>query len=558
MASTAQTANFPLSLAALNQLTPNQKIGGLAAIAFAIAILVGTWMWSKNIEYSVLFANIDDRDGGQIVATLQQMNVPYKFSAGGSAILVPATQVHDTRLRLASQGLPKGGLVGFEVMETQKLGASQFLEQINYQRALEGELARSIQSLQAVQAARVHLAIPKQSAFLRDEQKPTASVVLSLFPGRALESAQVAGIVHLVAASVSRLTPNNVSVIDQNGNLVSRSNANERDTGLDPSQIKYLSDLEQTTARRIEAILEPIVGAGNVRAQVAADIDFSQVEQVAETYVPNPASHAAIRSQQTSETSNPAAAGMALGVPGALSNQPPVPAIAPITSPPIVGQSNATSDGRDVAAGAAGAGGASQIQNRNATTNYELDKTIKHTRSNFGALKRLSVAVVVNHKQSAPGNEGKVKSTPLSTAEMQQVNELVREAMGYNQERGDTLNVANVSFNPVEKEVVPEIPLWQNTQLLAMAQESLKYILIAIVALLLWNKMLKPLFNAWTRAAEERRRMLELANQEKEAEQTANAPRRKYDAKLADARDLARQDPKLVADVIKGWVSGNE
>ncbi|KYC29301.1 flagellar basal-body MS-ring and collar protein [Sterolibacterium denitrificans] len=547
MASTAQTATLPFSLETLNQLTPNQKVGGLAAIAFAIALLTGIWMWSKNIEYSVLFSNVSDRDGGQIVATLQQMNVPYKFSEGGGAILVPATRVHDTRLRLASQGLPKGGLVGFEVMETQKLGASQFLEQVNYQRALEGELARSIQTLQAVQAARVHLAIPKQSAFLRDEQKPTASVVLSLYPGRALESAQVAGIVHLVASSVSQLTPNNVSVIDQNGTLVSKNGDPARDNGLDPAQLKYLSDLEQTTTRRIEAILEPIVGAGNVRAQVAADIDFSQVEQMAETYVPNPATNAAIRSQQTSETSN-AAAGAALGVPGALSNQPPVPAIAPITSPSVAGQSNA-----------AGAGAESpQVQSRNATINYELDKTIRHTRSSFGAIKRLSVAVVVNHKKSAPDSEGKVKTTPLSAAEMQQVNELVREAMGYNQERGDTLNVANVSFNPVEKETLAEIPLWQNVGLLAMARESVKYVLVAIVALLLWNKMLNPLFRAWTRAAEERRKMLELANQERALEQSASAPRRKYDAKLADARDLAKQDPKVVADVIKGWVSGNE
>lgn len=553
MASTAQTATLPFSLETLNQLTPNQKVGGLAAIALAIALLVGTWMWSKNIEYSVLFSNISDRDGGQIVATLQQLNIPYKLSEGGGAILVPATQVHDTRLRLASQGLPKGGLVGFEVMETQKLGASQFLEQVNYQRALEGELARSIQSLQAVQAARVHLAIPKQSAFLRDEQKPTASALLSLYPGRTLEPSQVAGIVHLVASSVPQLTPGNISIIDQNGNLISKNTDVTRENGLDPTQLKYLNDLEQNTIRRIETILEPIVGAGNVRAQVAADVDFSQVEQMAETYTPNPASNTAIRSQQTSETSNAAAgAGAALGVPGALSNQPPVPAIAPLTAPAVAGQSNTS------AAGAGAGAEAPQVQNRNATTNYELDKTIRHTRSPFGTLKRLSVAVVVNQKKGAPDKDGKVKSSPLSPAEMQQVNDLVREAMGYNQARGDTVNVANVPFNPTEKEVLPETPIWQNAGLLALVRENVKYLIVAIVALLLWNKMLKPLFQAWTRAAEERRKALELANQEREQEQTAAAPRRKYDAKLADARDLAKQDPKLVANVIKEWVGGNE
>ena len=544
MAGPAQTATLPLSFETLNQLTPNQKVGGMFAIALAIAILFGTWMWSKNVEYSVLVSNISDRDGGQIVATLQQMNVPYKFSEGGGAILVPAAQVHDTRLRLASQGLPKGGLVGFEVMETQKLGASQFLEQVNYQRALEGELARSIQSLQAVQAARVHLAIPKASAFLRDEQKPTASVIINLYPGRILEAGQIAGIVHLVASSVPELAPANISVIDQNGNLVSQpSNAN-RDAGLDPTQLKYLRDLEQSTIKRIEAILEPIAGVGNVRAQVAADVDFSQTEQMAETYKPNPTPNTAIRSQQTAESGS--ATPSATGIPGALSNQPPVPATAPITTPAVPG--------------AAATANAAQPNNmsRNATTNYELDKTIKHAKGGSGLIKRLSVAVVVNHKKSAPDKEGKVKSAPMSSAEMQQINELVREAMGYNKERGDTLNVANVSFNAGEKEVIPEAPLWKNPELIAMARESVKYIVVAIVALLLWNKMLKPLFQTWMKAAEERRRMLALANEQTELEQGMNTPKREYDAKLAGARDLAKQDPKVGANVIKGWVSGNE
>lgn len=544
MAGPAQTATLPFSLETLNQLTPNQKVGGIVAIAFAIAVLVGSWTWSRNVEYSILFSNISDRDGGQIVTSLQQMNVPYKFSEGGGAILVPAMQVHDTRLRLASQGLPKGGLVGFEVMETQKLGASQFLEQVNYQRALEGELARSIQSLQAVQAARVHLAIPKASAFLRDEQKPTASVVMNLYPGRVLEPGQIAGIVHLVASSVPQLAPANISVIDQNGNLVSQAIDATRDAGLDPTQLKYLRDLEQSTIKRIEAILEPIAGSGNVRAQVAADVDFSQTEQMAETYKPNPTPNTAIRSQQTAESGSGAPS--ASGVPGALSNQPPVPATAPITTP--------------AAPGAASAASAAQAANlsRNATTNYELDKTIKHTKGGSGIVKRLSVAVVINHKKSAPDKEGKVKSAPMSPAEMQQINELVREAMGYNKERGDTLNVANVSFNAGEKEVIPEAPLVKISELIAMGRESVKYIVVAILALLLWNKLLKPLFQAWMSAAEEKRRMLARANEEREIEQEATAPRREYDAKLAGARDLAKQDPKAVANVIKGWVSGNE
>ncbi len=544
MAGPAQTATLPFSLETLNELTPNQKVGGIVAIALVIAILVGAWMWSKNVEYSILFSNISDRDGGQIVASLQQMNVPYKFSEGGGAILVPAAQVHDSRLKLASQGLPKGGLVGFEVMETQKLGASQFLEQVNYQRALEGELARSIQSLQAVQAARVHLAIPKASAFLRDEQKPTASVVINLYPGRVLESSQIAGIVHLVASSVPQLAPTNISVIDQNGNLVSQANDTSRDAGLDPTQLKYLHDLEQSAIKRIETILEPIAGSGNVRAQVAADVDFSQTDQMAETYTPNPTPSTAIRSQQTAETGSGTPS--ASGVPGALSNQPPVPATAPITTPAAPGTPNP--------ANAASASNTS----RNATINYELDKTIKHTKGGSGVIKRLSVAVVINQKKSAPDKDGKVKSSPLSAAEMQQITELVREAMGFNKERGDTLNVANVSFNASEREVIPDAPLWKDPELIAMARESVKYLVVAFIAMLLWSKLLKPLFQAWMNAADERRKMLARANEAQVAEESIGAPRREYDAKLASARDMAKQDPKAVANVIKDWVSGNE
>lgn len=554
MASAEQTAAFPFSLETLNNLSTNQKVGGMVAVALAIAILAGAWMWSKSVDYNVLFSNISEHDGGQIVTVLQQMNVPYKFSESGGAILVPATQVHDIRLKLASQGLPKGGLVGFEVMETQKLGASQFLEQVNYQRALEGELARSIQSLQAVHTARVHLAIPKSSAFLRDEQKPTASVVLNLYPGRALDQGQVAGIVHLVASSVPQLTPASISVIDQGGNLISKVSDQARDAGLDPAQLKYLRDLEISTIKRIETILEPVAGAGNVRAQVAADVDFSQTEQMAETYAPNPPPGTAIRSQQSSESSN-GTTGPA-GVPGALSNQPPVPATAPLTTPPAPGTP-----------GAASTNTAQPTSfNKNATTNYELDKTIKHTKGGSGSIKRLSVAVVVNYKKGPPDKDGKVKAAPLVPAEIQQINDLVREAMGFNKERGDTLSVANVSFN-TEKETLPDLPFWKSPEFIALLRENFKYLAVALVAFFIWKKMLQPILHSWQKAEDEKRRLAQEAAERALA--AANAEdgtlahnmrpvHREFDAKVAAARDLAKADPKLVANVIKGWVTGNE
>lgn len=532
----------PLSLAALSNLDARQKMGAAVAIALAIAILVGAWLWTKEPPYGVLFSNLNDQDGGQIVTSLQQQNIPYKFSASGGAIMVPSSMVHDARLRLASQGLPKGGLVGFEVMENQKLGISQFAEQINYQRGLEGELARTIQTLAAVRGARVHLAIPKQTAFLRDDLKPSASVLVGLQPGRSLEPAQIAGIVHLVSSSVPQLNPANVSVIDQNGNLISQQQDSLKNASLNPNQIKYVKDVEAQYLQRVETILEPLVGKGNFRAQVAAELDFSNVDQVAETYKPNPVPEATIRSQQTAETGagNPPA----IGVPGALTNQPPVPATAPITNPQV--------------GGAAAGAGQNNNYTRNATINYEVDKTVRHTRGPPGMVKRLSVAVVVNHKKG-PEKDSK-PGKPPTAEELKRINDLVREAVGFNQTRGDSINVAAASFVPPEPEVVPEIQLWQDPELIALGKELGKYLVFALIVYLIWTKLMKPLFATLAAAA-----------QRAEAEQKAEASRMKetsesyrathgmtsYDDKVKAARDVAQQDPKLVAEMIKGWMGAN-
>ncbi|MFL6673484.1 MAG: flagellar basal-body MS-ring/collar protein FliF, partial [Massilia sp.] len=260
-------------------------VGG--AVAVALAVIVALWLWTQQAEYKVLFSNYSDRDGGAITASLDQMGVKYKFSEGGSAILVPSEQVHDIRLKLAAQGLPKGGNVGFELLENQKLGTSQFVEQVNYQRSLEGELARSIQSLGAVSAARVHLALPKDSVFVRDKQKPTASVLLNLQPGRALDQGQVSAIVHLVASSVPDLTTANVTIVDQNGNLLSdTSNRAAAGKQLDPNQLKYVEQVQQNIVKQVESIIAPLVGQGNVRAEATADVDFAQVDTAAEMYKP--------------------------------------------------------------------------------------------------------------------------------------------------------------------------------------------------------------------------------------------------------------------------------
>lgn len=522
--------------------------------AIAVAIIAATWMWAQTPDYRVLFANFSDRDGGAIVASLQQLNIPYKFSDGGGAILVPANQVYDARLKLASQGLPKGGNVGFEIMENQKLGVSQFLEQVNYQRALEGELANSIQSVSAVQAARVHLAIPKASVFMRDQQKPTASVLLNLAPGRSLDEQQVSAIVHLVASSVPELSAKNVTIVDQNGDLLSSSEKMAGANGLDPSQLKYVQELQHSIVTRVESIVAPIVGAANVRAEATADVDFSHSEQAAETYKPNqPPNEAAVRSLQTSESNN-ATPGGPSGVPGALTNQPPAPATAPIAATP--------------APATTGAPATPSNTHKDSTTNYEVDKTIRYVQQPMGGVKRLSVAVVVNYKREVD-KAGKVTLRPLSEDEKTQITNLVKEAMGYSKDRGDTLNVVNTSFAGPDA-TIEEGPWWKRLldQFLVMLQQSwveiLKWILFGVIALYFWRNFIKPALTRAKQAIEPPAATHNaqgtdedaVVNLSHEIEPMGNVTPT-YQDNLEAAKALARQDPKVVASIVKGWVGGS-
>ena len=534
-------------LPAWTRIPPQQLLAMMLVAATAVALLVGGWMWSTTPEYKILYANLGDRDGGAVLASLAQMNVPYKFADGGGALLVPSNMVHDTRLKLAAQGLPKGGLVGFELMEGQRFGSSQFLEQVNYQRGLEGELARSIQALQAVQAARVHLALARGSTFLREQAKPSASVLVHLHPGRTLDPMQVAAIVHLVSNSVPDLSTKSVSVVDQNGTLLSGEGAGAGPGGLDTKQLKYRQETEQSYVRRVESILLPLLGSGNVKAQVSAELDFSEVEQAEEIYKPNhKPEEAAVRAQQTSElgagtAGAPGNAG-ATGVPGALTNQPPPPATAPVTAPP--GQQNA-----------AATPAPTTPQRRDSTTSYEVDKSIRHTKVAQGNIKRLSVAVVVNDRK-VTDKDGKTSSKPLTAPEKEQITELVKGVMGYNKERGDTLSVINSAFNIPAVEVIPDVPLWKDPATISMAKDTGKYLLIAAFVLFLLFKVLKPMAKTFSHPPALPAPSVELLG----AAQPAPAPQQsdRYEASLQSARQIAKQDPKMVAHVVKEWVSGNE
>ena len=546
---------------ALSRLSNQQKVLLMVAVAAIIAIAVAASTWLKQADYRILFSNIGERDGGAIIAALDQMNVPYKFNESGGAILIPGGKVHEVRLRLASQGLPKSGGVGFELLENQKFGISQFAEQINYQRGLEGELARTIQSIGAVQAARVHLAIPKPTVFVREELKPSASVLLNLYPGRSLEPSQVAGIQNLVAASVPNLATASVSLIDQSGAMLSQLKSKLTEAGLDPTQLRYVQEIESSAIKRIEAILEPIVGKGNARVQVAADVDFSQSEQTAETHRPNATPpEISIRSQQTSESAS--ATPSAQGVPGALSNQPPVPATAPLTQPPVAGAGAPATPGQPVPGQLNAAGVQATINSvaqpintrKDSTINYEVDKTIRHTRQSVGTIKRLSAAVVLNHRKDAKG-----AAKPLPEADLKQINDLVREAMGYSKERGDTVSVANAPFTRIESSTV-DIPLWKDPEILALAKELIKYVAIAGILAYLLLKIVLPLIKTMLEPPPPQARTKlggtvdilddENATPEQKAVQS-------FDQKITQARDMAQQDPKVVANIIKDWTGGN-
>ena len=536
------------ALKRLVNIPASQMIGLAVAIVTVGGFLIGVWMWLQTPDYRVLFTNLGDRDGGAVVAALSQMNVPYKYNDGGSAIMVPSNLIYDTRLKLASQGLPKGGTVGFELLDQQKFGTTQLQEQVNFQRGLEGELSKSIQSVSSIQSARVHLAIPKPTIFLREHQKPTASVLVTLFPGKTLDSAQVSGIVHLVSSSVPELADQNVSIVDGSGNLLSRpADVN----GLDPGKLAYLHELEQSYTRRVTSIIETIVGVGNVRAEVTADLDFAQTEQTAETFKPNAPQNAAMRSSQSTESSNSTGGAGTAGVPGAQSNTP-TNAGAPAPSSP---------------AGGAGSNNTSSTKKDN-TVNYELDRTVETKRLPVGTIRRLSAAIVINNRTVAAKVDAKdakkdakadanakpaTTSEPLKKEELDQITALAREALGFDEKRGDSLNVVNTSFT--QPEVLPPIdtPMWKDPDNLSTAKDVGKNVGFALIAAYLLFGVLRPAIRRVTASTESTTPVTPSFTQQ--SIETTPQPALAYPEHLQRARELARSDPKAIAGLVRNWVA---
>ena len=527
----------------------------LVALAGAVALGVMAAFWGQTPNYGLLYGNLNDKDTGGVLEALTKSNIPYKIDEGSGAILVPAKQVHGARLKLAGMGLPRGTGVGFEIMdEKPAFGNTQFQEVARYQRAIEGEIARSIMTLSNVQSARVHLAIPRQSAFIREREQPSASVLLNLYSGRAIEPDQVSAIVHLVASSVPNLLTDRVTVIDQKGKLLTSSDAT-RDLSSSGNQLEYRRKLEESYARRIEEILTPITGAGSVKAQVAADIDFTITETARESYNPQ---GQLVRSEQTAEEVNSGGAN-AGGIPGALSNQPPGATSVPETTKPaaqtlagVVAQAKALNQGQDPTQ-AVNANNGPVSSSKRATRNYEIDKTISHTKQPTGNIRRLSVAVVVDDVVTV-SKKGKVTRTARTPEELTRMTSLAREAVGFDEKRGDSVNVTNAAFStPAAATPAEELPLWKQEWLWDIARQVGGGLLALILLLMVVRPLLRGLHarpvggGMSTGGVPDDRLSLSAPTQ-------SGMPSG-YEAQMTAARSSAQQDPKRVAQVVKQWVA---
>ncbi len=541
------------------------KLIGLAA---AVAIGMVVVLWSAEPNYSLLYSNLSGKDVSQVADTLMSSDIDFKLDPATGNLLVDQSKLSEARLLLASQGLAGGSARGLEILEQdQGLGTSQFIENARYIHGLETELARSVESIRAVKSARVHLAIPKQSIFIRNRTHPSASVVVGLHSGRVLNAGQVEAIVQMIASSIPMLDGTEVKVVDQLGRLLT----DDKDEGmsLTTRQYRYARKLEDNFADRIISLLQPIVGEGKVNAQVAAQLDFSSVESTREAYDPE---RSVIRSEQISEQENRSFS-QALGIPGALSNQPPAAGkIEPEAGPETE---------------AALPGNIPSKQNRTATRNFEVDRVISHTSNPVGSVVRLSVAVIIDDKRVI-ADDGSVSKTPYSEEEITGFVGLVKETIGFDTNRGDSVSVISTSFLEIEVPVVEPIPAWQSLLNEAWIVNLIKKVLGALGFILVYFIFLRPAL-----------RSLSLKNSEAEssggtgggdAVQTFGAPtqmqyampgqvagaqpgipnlaedpnsqaamvRRKdatYEQKVGMARSMVMDDPARVANVMKHWVS---
>ncbi len=537
----------PASLQGMLALPVVRQVGLLLGLAASVALGIAVVLWSQSPDYRILYAGVDGRDAQRMIEVLDATGIPYRLDAESGALLVAADRLNDARLKLAAENLTPTQGQGFEILDKDNgFGSSTFMQSVRYKRAQEGELARTIMSINAVQTARVHLAIPKDSAFVRNRRKPSASVMVKLAPGRRLTAEQITSIVNLVAASVPNLTAEEVTLVDDKGRLLS-SGDRDRDLLLTASQFDYTRKLEQTYAERIENILGPLVGLHGVRATVNADIDFTVTEQTQEHFNPD---LPAMRSEQQFEESS-SGGNVEGGIPGALSNTPPGPAAAPEQA--TNGNANGEAPTKPEPP---------KRSVKRTTRNFELDKTISHTRQAPGRIRKLSVAVVLD-VPTTTDEEGKVVPQPYTPEQLQRFTELVREAVGFNALRGDTVKVINAPFNLPPAPEVPEEAIWEKPWFGSVVRQVLAGLLVLglLFGVLrpVMRSLAKPQVRYVTETGEEIPEDQLTLSHDGTAAAAGTSPGRlpkpsTYEDNLNMAKQLASQEPKRVAMVVKGWL----
>ncbi len=537
--------NVTVPFQGMSSLPVLRQLGLLIGLAASIALGIAIVLWMRTPNYTVLPGQLSGQSMNDVISVLERNHIRYNIDPSSGTLMVESSKLNEAKLKLAAENLSLKNGVGFEIVEKdQGFGTSSFLQKARYQRALEGELARTITSMRAVQSARVHLALPRESAFVRSKKAASASVFVGLIPGQSLDKNQIAAITNLVASSIANLKTSNVTIVDDKGRLLSTPESSNL-MGLTSTQLDYTRNIEETYVERIERMLTPIVGVGNVRAQVTAEIDFTQTESTQELFNPD---LPAVRSEQSvEEQSQGSSVG---GIPGALSNQPPPAATAP-------------QQANQLQSGSSQQNGPSRSSKR-VIRNFELDKTISHTRNRAGSIKHLSVAVVLDNKKvvvpaTEEGAEPEVKSVPYTQQELARIRSLVEETVGFNTLRGDSVNVINVPFTPVEFEPVPEAPIYEKP----WVWDLVKQVLGALAVLFVIFGVLKPAMrNLATRPPvvknitesgeelDEDQLSLSGGEEQKRLEQVAS-----YEENLQLAQSLAAQEPKRVVQVVKNWMN---
>lgn len=543
-----------------NSLSILRQLGLMVGLAASIAIGFAVVLWSQAPDYRVLFSNLTFADANEVIEQLDQLQIPYEFDTAGRAILVPQDQVHQARLRLAAQGFTNDKTVGFELLDQdQGLGTSQFMETARFRRGLEGELARTVASMVAVRNARVHLAIPKDSVFIRDSRKPRASVFVEMFSGRKLERDQVAAIANLVASSIPELDVKDVTVVDQKGRLLNTRDA-DTDVVLAAKQLEYTRSVEDTLLNRVNSILQPVVGLGNFRAEVSADVDFTQIEQADEMYNPD---LPALRSEKSLEEKR-AAGDSVGGVPGALSNQPPGPSSVPEQ---IDGAAGA---GAGVNSGVAGSSREQTVKN------YELDRSVSYTKHQQGRIQRISVAVVVDDLMSVNPADGSPMRSQWQQNELERLKVLVENAVGYSAARGDSVTVVNSPFVPPEQVQDVELSFWQQEWFWDLGKQLMAALFVLILVLFVLRPILRSLANSGSEKSESSHLgpagdvsaeleglegtdvaddKVTFGNIDKSMMAT---PNESFEYQLNAIRSLVAEDPEKVAQAVRQWVIDRE